>query len=420
MQPFDTVIVGGGHAGAQAAIALRLNGYRGSILLIGREIVPPYERPPLSKDYLAGEKSFERLLIRPVDFWASKDIQLKLGAEVIGVDPQSHHVSLACGEQVAYRNLVWAGGGNARKLPFLTGDLAGHHTVRDKADTDRLRTELSRGAKRAVVVGGGYIGLEVAAVLRKFGCNVVLLEAEGRVLNRVAGETVSRFYEEQHRLHGVDVRLNANVEAVHSDRGMVSAVSIAGGEVIACDILVVGIGIVPAVGPLITAGAIGSNGVDVDGFCRTSLPNVYAIGDCAAHANSFAGGAAVRLESVQNANDMAVTVARAICGDPQPYHAVPWFWSNQFDLRLQTIGLSTGYEEAVVRGEPKNRSFSVVYLHQGRVIALDCINAVKDFVQGRKLVESKAIVPISLLANSDVPLKDLTRDLATPSSASGQ
>lgn len=240
-------------------------------------------------------------------------------------------------------------------------------------------------AQQIVVIGGGYIGLEAAAVLTKAGKKVVLLEALDRVLARVAGEDLSRFFEKEHRDHGVDLRLGAQVAAIEGDTH-VTGVRLADGEVIPADLVIVGIGIVPAVEPLLAAGAEGGNGVLVDPLCRTSLPDIYAIGDCAAHANDFAEGAVIRLESVQNANDQANVVAKGICGAEAPYHAIPWFWSNQYDLKLQTAGLSTGHDRAVLRGDPASRSFSVVYLKAGKVIALDCVNATKDYVQGRMLV----------------------------------
>jgi 3-phenylpropionate/trans-cinnamate dioxygenase ferredoxin reductase subunit len=221
----------------------------------------------------------------------------------------------------------------------------------------------------------------------------------------VAGEDLSRFYEAEHGRHGVDVRLGAEVEAIEGDGDRVTAVRLAGGETLECDLLVVGIGIVPAVGPLIAAGAAGANGVEVDELCRTSLPDIYAVGDCAAHANRYAGGAVIRLESVQNANDMATTAAKAICGDPQPYGALPWFWSNQYDLKLQTVGLSLGHDATVLRGDPASRSFSVVYLKEGRVIALDCVNRTKDYAQGRRLVEDRAAIAPELLLDSETELK---------------
>jgi 3-phenylpropionate/trans-cinnamate dioxygenase ferredoxin reductase subunit len=407
MTQADLVIVGTGHGGAQAAIALRQNGFTGSILMIGRDAEPPYERPPLSKEYLAGEKPFERMLIRPEQFWANKGIQLRLASAVTKIDPAAKELTVVGGDTVGYGTLIWSAGGDPRRLSGPGAHLGGIHAVRDKADVDRLRDELGAGAARVVVIGGGYIGLEAAAVLRKLGCEVTLLEAQERVLSRVAGEDLSHFYEEEHRRQGVHVRLEAEIAALEGDGDRVTGVTLATGETIDCDIVVIGIGIVPAVGPLIAAGAAGANGVDVDQYCRTSLPDIYAIGDCAAHANRYAGGAVIRLESVQNAHDMAATAAKAICGEKEPYDALPWFWSNQYDLRLQTAGLSHGYDASVLRGDPAERSFSVVYLREGRVIALDCVNRTKDYAQGRKLVEMRTAVDPEQLLDTDVQLKEL-------------
>jgi 3-phenylpropionate/trans-cinnamate dioxygenase ferredoxin reductase subunit len=234
-----------------------------------------------------------------------------------------------------------------------------------------------------------------------------VLEALPRVLARVAGEALSRFYEAEHRAHGVDVRLNTLVEAIEGEDGRASGVRLADGQVVACEMVIVGIGIIPAVEPLLAAGAQGGNGVAVDAHCRTNLPDVFAIGDCAYHANHFADGAQIRLESVQNANDMATVVAKAITGDDAPYHAVPWFWSNQYDLKLQTVGLSTGFDQAIVRGDTATRSFSVVYLRGGAVIALDCVNAIKDYVQGKALVVNATRADPVTLADASVPLKTL-------------
>ncbi|OJW68982.1 MAG: pyridine nucleotide-disulfide oxidoreductase [Sphingomonadales bacterium 63-6] len=404
---YDVIIVGTGHGGAQAAIALRQQGFEGSILMLGRDSLPPYERPPLSKEYLSREKPLERIMIRPEHFWADKGVELKLGATVTGVDPAAHEVILADGTHLGYGSLIWAAGGDPRRLSCAGADLAGIHYVRDIADADRMMAELDGGAKRVAVIGGGYIGLEAAAVLTKFGCHVTLLEALPRVLARVAGEDLSQFYEAEHRAHGVDLRTGTAVESIVGDGTRVTGVKLADGEVIPAEMVVVGIGIVPAVGPLIAAGAAGGNGVDVDEYCRTVLDDVYAIGDCAAHANGFAGGAVIRLESVQNANDMATTAAKAICGDPQPYHALPWFWSNQYDLKLQTAGLSLGHDATVLRGDPATRSFSVIYLKDGKIIALDCVNAVKDYVQGRKLVEAGRKIAPEMLMDASVPLKEM-------------
>ncbi|WP_298282268.1 FAD-dependent oxidoreductase [Novosphingobium sp.] len=412
MEQADVIIVGAGHGGAQAAIALRQNGFEGRVLVIGREPEIPYERPPLSKEYLAREKTFERICIRPEQFWVDKNIEMKLSSEVVSLDPAAHTVKLGDGSEIGYGKLIWATGGDPRRLSCVGADLAGVHAVRTREDADRLMRELDAlestgGAKRAVVVGGGYIGLEAAAVLTKFDVQVTLLEALPRVLARVAGEALSEFYQAEHRAHGVDLRTGAAMDCIEGDGTKVTGVKMQDGSVLPADIVIVGIGIIPCIAPLLSAGAAGANGVDVDEFCRTSLPDIYAIGDCAAHANDFADGAVIRLESVQNANDMATTAAKDICGVPVPYKATPWFWSNQYDLRLQTVGLSTGHDNAVLRGDPATRSFSVVYLKGGKVIALDCVNMVKDYVQGKKLVETRAHIAPEMLADASVPLKEI-------------
>lgn len=403
---FDVVIVGAGHGGAQAAIALRQLKFEGSIALVGRESEPPYERPPLSKEYLAGEKPFERLLIRPKTFWEERGITLLPGREVVSVDPRGGTLATADGERVGYGHLLWAAGGDARRLGCPGHDLAGVHTVRNRADVLAMQAELA-ATRRVIVIGGGYIGLEAAAVLTKLGKTVTVLEALDRVLARVAAEPLSRFYEAEHRAHGVDVRLGVAVEAIEGADGRVTGVRLATGDILLAEMVIVGIGIVPSVQPLLEAGAVGQDGVHVDGFCRTSLSGIHAIGDCAAHENRFAAGARMRLESVQNANDQAMTAVRDILGQPQPYTATPWFWSNQYDLKLQTVGLSAGYDETVLRGDPKARSFSLVYLREGRVIALDCVNAVKDYVQGRKLVETGVQIAPGALKDVTRPLKEL-------------
>lgn len=402
---YDVLIVGTGHAGAQAAIALRQEGFAGTIAMIGEEAYPPYERPPLSKEYLAGDKPFERIMIRPERFWEERSVTLRLGEEVTAVDADARCVTTAAGAVIGYEHLIWAAGGHARRLSCAGHDLAGVHGVRTRADVDRLIAELP-GVEQVVVIGGGYIGLEAAAVLTKVGKQVTIVEAQDRVLARVAGEALSRFYEAEHRAHGVTVRLNESVTCIEGE-GVVSGVRLADGTVLPAQMAIVGIGIMPAVAPLLAAGAVGDNGVTVDAQGRTSLPHVFTVGDCAAHANDFAGGAVIRLESVQNANDQATTAARTIAGREAAYHAVPWFWSNQYDLKLQTVGLSIGHDRAILRGDPATRSFSVVYLRGGKVIALDCVNAMRDFVQGKALVAGGAVVAEDALADATRPLKTL-------------
>lgn len=406
---YNVLIVGAGHGGAQAAAALRQRGFTGSLAIVGEEADPPYERPPLSKDYLAGEKAFERILIRPLDFWADRHIDVLTGRRVVLVDAVAHDVEIQDGSRIGYDQLIWAAGGHARRLTCSGHDLSGVHSVRSRADVDQMMGELA-ATRTVAVIGGGYIGLEAAAVLTKLGRRVIVIEALDRVLARVAGEPLSRFYEAEHRAHGVEVRLGVSVEAIQGEAGRATGVRLADGEIIPADMVVVGIGIIPSIEPLRAAGAACGNGVEVDETCHTSLPDIFAIGDCALHRNRFADRAAIRLESVQNATDMAATVARAILGEKVPYDAVPWFWSNQYDLRLQTVGLSTGHDQAVLRGDMGQRSFSIAYLRDNRLVALDCVNATKDYVQGKSLINSGCVPDVSMLADPAIPLKSLLRE----------
>ncbi len=403
---YDVVIVGSGHAGAQAAAMLRQQKFEGSIAIVGEEREEPYERPPLSKEFLLGEKSFERLALKPSTFWADREIHLLLGQKVVGLQTDVHVVITAQGLNLSYGKLVWAAGGAARRLTCRGYDFTGVHAVRTIEDVSAIALRLPF-VENIVIIGGGYIGLETAAVFRKLGKSVVVLETQERVLARVAGEPLSRFYEAQHRAHGVDVRLNATVDSIQARDGIVTGVRLAEGDILPAQLVIVGIGIVPSVQLLLDAGADGGNGVQVDEFCRTNIVDVYAIGDCASHKNRYAEGREIRLESVQNANDQAMTVAKVITGNMEPYQAVPWFWSHQYDLHLQTIGLSIGYDDLVVRGEPETKSFSVVYLRQGRVIALDCVNATKDFVQGKALVVAAMKPDRDKLRDPNIALKEL-------------
>jgi 3-phenylpropionate/trans-cinnamate dioxygenase ferredoxin reductase subunit len=406
MPHYDVLIVGAGHGGAQAAIALRHNKFEGTIALLGDEPEPPYERPPLSKEYFSGEKIFERILIRPVAFWAERAIDLLLARRVESVNASIHEVTLTDVSTIGYGKLIWAAGGAPRMLSCAGHDLKGVHGVRTRADADRILADTVE-AHNIVVIGGGYIGLEAAAVLSKLGKQVIVLEMMDRVLARVAGKPLSRFFEQEHRANGVEIKLGAEVDRLIGKDGRVSAVRLRNGILLVADMVIVGIGIIPAVEPLLSAGAEGSNGVDVDEYCQTSLPDIYAVGDCASHSNVFAEGARIRVESVQNANDQATTVAKAIIGQPEAYRAVPWFWSNQYDLKLQTIGLNLGHDEVIVRGDPATRCFSVVYLRKGRVLALDCVNAVKDYVQGKALVIGGVVPDKVQLADPSTPLKTL-------------
>lgn len=378
MTSFDILIVGAGHAGAQAAALLRQMKFAGTIGLLGDEPLLPYERPPLSKEYLLGDKSFERILLRPERFWTEHAVDLLPGRRVVAVDPGARQVRLAEGSTLGYAKLIWATGGAPRMLSCPGASPDNIRTIRNRGDVDAILGRLDT-IERVAIIGGGYIGLEAAAVLAKLGKQVTVLEALGRVLARVAGSEISSFIEAKHRNHGVDIRTGVGVDCIAGD----GAVLLANGQRLVADLVIAGIGIVPATQPLIAAGAAGTNGVDTDEHCCTSLDHIYAIGDCAAHANRFAAGQRIRLESVQNANDQAKTAVHHIMGDPKAYDAVPWFWSNQYDVKLQTIGLSIGHDHSEIRGDPESGIFAVAYLKQGRVIALDCVNSAKAFVQGR-------------------------------------
>lgn len=400
----DVLIVGAGHAGAQAAIALRQQRFDGVIEVVGAEPDFPYERPALSKEYLSGEKSFERIQLRPTDFWSERGIRMTLGRRVIGIDADAREAELEGGDRVRYGSLIWAAGGTARRLACAGADADGVHAIRDRADADALASELRDGS-RVVIVGGGYIGLEAAAVLAMRGISPTLLEAQDRLLARVAGATISSFYEAEHRSRGVDIRLGARVDFIEVADGRANAVRLSDGERIEADVVIVGVGIQPSTVELESAGAEIADGVVVDSYCRTSLPSVFAIGDCASHPNPYAGGRLIRLESVQNANDQASLVAKALCGDAKPYDAVPWFWSNQYDLKLQTLGLSQGHDQIVLRGSIGDRSFSVVYLCGGRIVAIDCVNAVRDYVQAKAWIANGDRPNLHVLADAATPLK---------------
>jgi len=397
----DIMIVGAGQAGAQAAISLRQEGFTGTITMVGEESDLPYERPPLSKDYLAGERTADRLLLRPPAFWGERHVKILTETRISHVDRGI--ATAEDGRLFHYGKLIWAAGGHARRLSCPGADLGGIHCIRTRQDDDNLRADLLT-ATRVAIIGGGYVGLEAAAVLSKAGKSVTVIEAQPRLLARVTAPPVSAFYLQQHRAHGVEVLLSAQVAALEGD-GRVSAVVLADGRRIPCDIAVVGVGLEASIAPL----GLEGTGVEVDGHCRTALPDIYAIGDCASHMSRYADGARIRLESVQNAVDMAkAAAAHIVHGDSaRPYDACPWFWSNQYDLRLQTVGLSIGHDETVVRGDPASGGWSLVYLRAGAVVALDCINAARDFVQGKALVERGARIAPALLADAANPLKTM-------------
>ncbi|MBU8868540.1 MULTISPECIES: NAD(P)/FAD-dependent oxidoreductase [Paenarthrobacter] len=402
---YDTVIVGAGQAGVQVAQSLRQGGYAGSIALIGDDPHQPYERPPLSKAFLRGEVEASQFLLRSSSYWAEQGIETFFGTTVNVVSPADHLIHTSMDDRFEYRHLVWAAGGSPRRLPIEGAELDGVYSLRDLKDAISIR-EAMRTARTAVIIGGGHIGLEVAAALRLRGCSVTVIEAADRLLARVTSPTVSAFYEKLHRDRGVDIRTGSGVSEIHGTDGKVSAVTLIEGESLPVDLVLVGIGLVPSIEALAVGGVECSNGVNIDADGRTSVDGVFAAGDCANKHHPFANGERVRLESVPNATEQAKAVSNAILGIPNGKTPAPWFWSHQYEVKLQTVGLMTDYDEAIVRGDVENAKFSVVYLRDGRIIALDCINNVRDFAQGRQLVEAGAVASAGEVRDVDL-LKSL-------------
>jgi len=399
------VIVGGGQAAAQAVQSLRQQSFAGAITLLSDEPYPPYQRPPLSKKYFAGELARERLMLRPAAFYAEKGVALELGARVEELEPAARRVRLRDGRTLAYDRLMLATGSRARALPVPGVDLAGVHYFRTITDVDSILASLAPGA-RVLLVGAGYIGLEVAASARQRGFDVTVLEAAERVMSRTVSTEVSAFYERCHRAAGVTIHCGAGVKAfLGADR--VTAVDTSDGRKFACDVAIVGIGIEPNVELAARAGLECNNGIVVDEVARTADPHIVAAGDCTNHPLPLVERR-VRLESVPNAIHQAKVAAATLLGSPSPYSEVPWFWSDQYDLKLQIAGLSTGYDEVVLRGDPGARSFAAFYLRAGQLIAVDAINSPKEFIAGKKLVANRARIEPDVLRDPQIDLTNVT------------
>jgi 3-phenylpropionate/trans-cinnamate dioxygenase ferredoxin reductase subunit len=398
------VIIGAGQAGGQTAYSLRAAGFDGAITLIGDEPAPPYQRPPLSKAYLKGELEAERLFLKPVEYYPEHDVELVTSTAAKSIDLAARQVALERGASVPWDKLVIATGARPRRLPCPGIALPGVLELRTLEDVDRLKAVAVAG-KRLVVVGAGYIGLEAAAVGSQLGLSVTVLEAMPQVLGRVAGLEIGEFYTRIHREAGTDVRLGAMLEGFEGSDHLTGA-RLAGGEVIPCDIALVGIGVMPNLEIAQAAGIACGNGILVDAQMRTSHPDVYAIGDVAWRPLVHYGREG-RLESVHNAIEGGKIAAASIMGAPAPTLEVPWFWSDQFDLKLQTAGLWTGADRRVLRGDPQSRGFAVFYLKEGRVIAVDAVNSPPEYVVGRKLVAASATVAPGELADKSISMKDI-------------
>lgn len=401
----QTVIVGAGHGAGQIVATLKQKQYGGRIVLIGEEAWLPYQRPPLSKKYLSGELPAERLYVKPPAFYEQPDVEVRLETRVERIDRASKRVVLDDGTTVPYTALVLATGSRVRTLDAEGAGLDGIHYLRSIDDVDGIRAGL-RTAKHVVIVGAGYIGLEVAAVVRAAGHPVSVVEMADRVMSRVVSPELSAFYEGVHRDAGVELVLGTGVDGFTGSDGRVSGVKLSDGRTVPADLAVIGVGILPNVELAEAAGLAVDNGIVVDERCRTADAAIYAIGDCACHPSRIYGRR-LRLESVQNALEQAKTAAINIAGGDARYDQVPWFWSDQYDLKLQIVGLSEGFDQAIVRGDPSRRSFSCAYLREGRLIAIDAVNAPKDFMQAKALIANGARPDPAELADPAIELKTL-------------
>jgi 3-phenylpropionate/trans-cinnamate dioxygenase ferredoxin reductase component len=397
------VIVGGGQAGAQAVDTLRREGFPGRLVLVSDESELPYQRPPLSKKFLTGEMPADRLVFRHRTFYEQHNVELKLGARATRVDPKSHSIALSNGENIVYDRLLLCLGATARQLTCPGAELGGIHYLRKIGDANAIRESLREGV-RAVVVGGGYIGLETAATARALGCSVTVVEMADRVMNRVVASNVSEYFEREHRTQGVKIVCSSRVMRLDGDVGVANVVC-SDGSSYPADVLIVGVGAIANSQLASEAGLHCDNGIVVDGNCRTSDPEIFAAGDCT---NFFSHRyqARVRLESVDNAFEQSKAAALNMLDKPTVYDRVPWFWSDQYDNKLLIVGLSSGHELQVTRGDPATRSFSVCYLKGGELIAVEAINHSKDYMAARKLIAERFRPDIDKLADLAIAIKD--------------
>ena len=398
------VVVGAGQAGLQLCETLRRSGHTGPLVLVGDEPHLPYQRPPLSKKFLTGELDAARLALRPAEQLAKLDVALKLGVAVLAIHRDAQEVVLADGEHLAYDRLVLATGTRVRRLPAPGAELDGVCHLRGLDDAQAIKDRLG-AARRLVVIGGGFIGLEVAAVARALGKDVTVVEAQDRLMPRVVAPLVSEHYARVHTGHGVHLHLNTQVEGI-VPAGAVLAVALDDGASLPADLVVVGIGVVPNVELAREAGLHCENGIVVDEYAQSSDPHVLAIGDVAWHRNVLLG-TSHRLESVQHAVDQAKTAAATLLGKPVPYAQVPWFWSDQYDLKLQMAGINRGHDSVVLRGTPDSGAFSVCYYEGARLLAMDSINKPLDHMLARKLLAADVAVPPVAAADPESDLKTL-------------
>ncbi|MGB1244309.1 MAG: NAD(P)/FAD-dependent oxidoreductase [Porticoccaceae bacterium] len=400
----SAVIIGGSHAAVQLVISLRQNGWEGQITVVSEEPHMPYHRPPLSKAYLAGDSSEEQLALRAPAAYEKLDVNFMLGVSVKRIDTQAYKLELDNNQTLPFSKLALCTGARARPLPIPGADLQGVHYLRTMDDVGGIQ-QSAASAKTAVIIGGGYIGLETAASLRKLGIAVTILETESRLLKRVASETTSEFYLRLHQQHGTDIRCNTMATAIEGDAA-VTGVVCGDGNKISADMVIIGIGVIPNTELACDAGLDVDNGVLVNEFAQTSHRDIVAAGDCTNHPNPMLK-TRLRLESVPNATEQAKAAAASICGIEKQYAELPWFWSDQYDVKLQIAGMNQGYTDAVIRGDSGSSSFSVFYLKDNLILAADCINRPKDFMLAKKLIMQGKPTEAAALADETTELKTL-------------
>lgn len=397
------IIIGASHAGAQLANSVRKEGWQGRILVIGDEPIAPYHRPPLSKALLIGEKSADQLEIFKPTVYEKADAEFMLNTRVSRINPNEKSITLENGDTLAYDKLALCTGARVRKLEIPGGDLKGVHYLRNLADAQAIQEGVIVGGK-AVIVGGGYIGLETAASLRKLGMDVTVLEMMHRVLERVTAPELSEYYTQLHQQHGVNIITDAQALAILGE-DKAQQVQCNNDLLLDADLVIIGIGVIPNTELAAAAGLDIENGIVVDEFACTNDPDIVAAGDCTFHPNDLLGYR-LRLESVPNAMEQAKTAAASICGNPKAYHALPWFWSDQYDIKLQIAGFNKGYDRVILRGDPATNQFVAWYMQADKILAADCINSSKEFMQAKKLIAQKITV-------NDQQLADTTIDVAS-------
>jgi 3-phenylpropionate/trans-cinnamate dioxygenase ferredoxin reductase subunit len=405
-QATNVIVIGAGQAGGDVVTQLRQNGFAGELILIGDEPHLPYLRPPLSKAFLAGEVTAESLQTKGAAAYEKALVTVRTGQRVATIDRHEKRINLENGEEISYGHLILATGGRPRLMKVPGAGLKNIFYLRTIADVVALREAFLPG-RRVVIVGGGYIGLEVASIAVKKGLDVTVLEGAPRVLVRVTSPEMSAFYESIHRREGVKIRTGIAVSGFLADKSgeAVAAVECGEEETVPADLVIVGIGLIPNTELAESAGLLVDNGIVVNEHAQTSDPHIYAIGDCAAHAHHEFLKRKIRLESVPNATEQARIAAAAICGTKAPPAGPPWFWSDQYKLKLQMVGLSDGYDEVVLRGDPASESFIAVYLKNGGVIAADAVNRIADFMTAKRLVAEARVIPGTALADDSEPLK---------------